>query len=159
MWYFLISHISLICKKQTFPRGWKGQWSYSPNCHSHNRAQILAFSKTEWFTQEIGYHTVFHLDTKQPLVVHLLLQLGAPHVSPVIWIHVLISLYTCLSRSEAVFSSNHIAIGYRHLQATTGYTDIFLCICRVIYTSGKVAQMQVIVQTTKREGPRFLMHL
>ena len=40
-----------------------------------------------------------------------------------------------------------------------GDTDIFLRICRVIYTSGKVAQMQVIFPTTKREGPRFRMHL
>lgn len=66
-----------------------------------------------------------------------------------IFIHMLVAIWRC------VFLKSY---SYR-LQASTGYTDIFLCICRVIYTSGKVAQMQVIVQTTKREGPPSPLHL
>lgn len=76
------------------------------------------FSKTELFTREIGYHMVSHLDTKQPLVVHLLLQLRAPHVSPATLI-----IYR--------YSIHMLVVIFRYLYR-------LLRTCRVIYTSGKV---------------------
>ena len=43
------------------------------------------FANTELFTREIDGNWLpydSHFDTKQPLVFHLLLRFGAPHVSP-----------------------------------------------------------------------------